>query len=79
MDGNDMSALGQIQKLDVREAWAHKAADFSPWLAVYPGDLGEMLGLDLEIEPRAGTRGSGHLSNKPLPRTGRTDTQGAET
>ena len=46
----------QIQMLDVRDAWARKAADFRPWLAAYPGDLGEMLGLNLEIALRAGTQ-----------------------
>ena len=52
MEGKDMGGLGQIQKLDLREAWAHEAADFTPWLAQHAGDLGEVLGMDLEIEFR---------------------------
>ena len=41
-----MSGLGQIQKLDLREAWTHEATDFTPWLAQHAGKLGEMLGIE---------------------------------
>ena len=58
MEGKDMGGLGQIQKLVLREAWAHEAADFTPWLAQHAGDLGEVLGMDLEIESREAAVGT---------------------
>ena len=47
-----MSELGQIQRLDLREAWPNEAAAFTPWLEEHIGELGEVLGLDLEVESR---------------------------
>ena len=54
----DMTGLGQIQKLDLRQAWAHEATDFTPWLAEHVGDLGDVLGMDLEIETREAAVGT---------------------
>lgn len=50
--GKSMTGLGQIQKIDVREAWPNEAASFTPWLEEHIGELGEVLGLDLEVESR---------------------------
>ena len=47
-----MSELGQIERLDLRKAWPDEAADFTPWLEEHIGELGEVLGLDLEVESR---------------------------
>ena len=53
-----MSGLGQIQRLDIREAWPNEASSFTPWLEERIGDLGDVLGLDLEVESREAPVGS---------------------
>ena len=53
-----MSGLGQIQRLDLREAWTHEATEFTPWLAQHAGELGEVLVIDLEIESREAAVGA---------------------
>ena len=35
-----------------QEAWPKEAASFTPWLEEHIGELGEVLGLDLEVESR---------------------------
>lgn len=52
-----MSELGQIQRLDLREAWPNEAEAFTPWLQEHIGELGEVLGLDLEVESREASVG----------------------
>ena len=47
---NETESLGHIQRVDLRQAWPHEAADFTPWLAEHLVDLGEALGLDLELQ-----------------------------
>ena len=45
-----MVDLGEIQRVeDLREIWPHEAQDFTPWLADNLDQLGEALGLDLEL------------------------------
>lgn len=41
--------LGTIQKVDLREAWRNEANDFTPWLAENIDELGEALGIELEV------------------------------
>ena len=41
--------LGRIEKADLRDAWPHEAAAFTPWLADHVSDLGAALGLELEL------------------------------
>ena len=42
--------LGYIEKVELREAWPHEAADFTPWLAEHISKLGDALGLELELQ-----------------------------
>ena len=46
----ESSELGRIEKGDLREAWPHEAADFTPWLAGHISELGNALGLELELQ-----------------------------
>lgn len=48
--GKPGSGLGRLEQCDLREAWAHEATEFTPWLA-RPENLailGDALGLQLE-------------------------------
>ena len=47
---NDAEHLGRIQRVDLRKAWPHEAADFTPWLAEHLTVLSESVGLDLELQ-----------------------------
>ena len=54
----ELQKLSRIEKGDLREAWPHEAADFTPWLAEHISELGEALGMELELqsqEARVGT------------------------
>ena len=42
--------LGRIEKGDLREAWPHEATDFKPWLAEHISELGDALGVELELQ-----------------------------
>ena len=42
--------LGRIEKVDLREVWPHEASDFTPWLAEHMSELGDALGLQLELQ-----------------------------
>ncbi len=42
--------LGQLSEVDVRDVWRHEAQDFTPWLAENLQQLGDALGLRLELE-----------------------------
>ena len=41
--------LGRIERLDPRDVWPNEARDFTPWLANHIEELGEALGLELEL------------------------------
>ena len=42
--------LSKIERVDLREAWPNEARDFTPWLAQNIAELGEALGMDLELK-----------------------------
>ena len=42
--------LAKIERVDLREAWPNEARDFTPWLAENIVELGEALGMDLELQ-----------------------------
>ena len=44
--------LAKIERVDLREAWPNEARDFTPWLAENIAELGEALGMDLELQER---------------------------
>lgn len=44
--------LSSIEKVALREVWLNEAQDFTPWLAEHLSELGQALGLDLELEAR---------------------------
>ena len=44
------NGLSKIERVDLREIWPNEAADFTPWLVENPSELGQVLGLDLELQ-----------------------------
>ncbi len=49
--------LAKIERVDLREAWPNEARDFTPWLADNLSELGEALGMDLELQQREASVG----------------------
>ena len=66
--------LARIERVDLREAWPDGAQNFTPWLAENLADLGEALGMDLELRQVDAPLGVYHLdilatdlnSNRPV-------------
>ena len=55
----EIRELGRIEKIDPREVWPDEAKDFTPWLSEQGLDeLGEALGLELEMQSREAPVGS---------------------
>src|SRR5262245_47289286 len=51
-------ALGKLTRVDPRTVWKHEALDFTPWLEEHIEELGEALGMDLEVIERESAVGS---------------------
>ena len=47
-----MSELGRLERINLKDIWAHEAQDFTPWLAEETNLtlLSDTLGIDLEVE-----------------------------
>ncbi len=45
-----MIDLAKIERVDLRGVWLNEATDFTPWLGDNIADLGEALGLELELQ-----------------------------
>ena len=52
-----MPSLSSLKRVDLHEVWPHEASDFTPWLEDNIEVLGEVLGLDLEVEKREASVG----------------------
>ena len=50
--------LGRINQVELREAWPHEANDFTPWLAEHITELGDALGLEIELQEQEASVGS---------------------
>ncbi|MCC6995525.1 MAG: DUF4268 domain-containing protein [Deltaproteobacteria bacterium] len=50
--------LGKLTRVDPRTVWKHEALDFTPWLEEHIEELGEALGMDLEVTARESAVGS---------------------
>jgi len=44
-----MAELGRLKHLPLRTYWQNEARDFTPWLAEHSGELGDVVGIDLEV------------------------------
>ncbi len=64
--------LSKIKHLGLREIWAKEAGDFTPWLAENIKELGEALGMDLELQAKEASVGDFALDLLAKDNSGRT-------
>lgn len=53
-----MTELARIERVDLREVWSNEAADITPWLEENIDQLGDALGMDLEVKQREASVGT---------------------
>lgn len=51
-------SLGNLEKVDLREAWSDEAKEFTPWVAENIDQIGDILGMDLEVKDTEKSVGS---------------------
>jgi hypothetical protein len=47
---SDEPQLGHLERVSPRSVWVHEERDFTPWLLRHAAELGEALGIDLELD-----------------------------
>ncbi|MDE0331510.1 MAG: DUF4268 domain-containing protein [Nitrospinae bacterium] len=58
----ETQGLGRIERIDdLREAWPHESNDFTPWLAEHISELGNALGLEIELQEQEAQVGTFYL------------------
>ena len=63
--------LSKIKRLGLRDVWAKEAGDFTPWLAENIQQLGQALGMDLELHSKEADVGDFSLDLLAKDNTGR--------
>lgn len=48
-----MASLERLEEIDVRSVWKNEASDFTPWLLANAEYLGEILGIDVELDKKS--------------------------
>lgn len=64
--------LSKIKRVGLRDIWAKEAGDFTPWLAENIQQLGEALGMDLELQTKEADVGDFSLDLLAKDNSGRT-------
>lgn len=59
-----MIDFGEIKEVDVREIWQNEVTDFTPWLVENIERLGQVLGMELEVQEREADVGDFSLDIK---------------
>lgn len=49
-DANDSERFAELTNVDLRDAWAHEANDFTPWLAENIGRIAASIGVPMDVE-----------------------------
>jgi RecB family endonuclease NucS len=64
--------LSKIKHVGLRDIWAKESGDFTPWLAENIKELGEALGMDLELQAKEASVGDFALDLLAKDNSGRT-------